>query len=381
MSELITKFQSLAIAKEAVNLSKEQLALTAQWDSLLKSGQIEQNLDKINLSLRDSSFLASTLQPTVTDVSMFEAVFPIAKQLVTSTKDIKNVYSKYRHIFRWVDFLQQLLAVPSKDQLVLNYDLDLPREVIEKKKKKTDDNKKSNTENTAASSSSSVPADSGKKSGKQPRGKPDEETLKRLREEAKAKKAAKKAANAAKQVAEKKEVEPPKPSVIDFRVGFIQKAIKHPDADSLYVSTIDVGDAEGPRTVCSGLVKHFPLEAMQERYVVVVCNLKPVNMRGIKSTAMVLCGSNDSKVEFVEPPAGSKAGDKVFFEGYGNDEPLKQLNPKKKIWEALQPHFTTNQDLEVIFKDDENKDKPVLKLTNAKGESFKVATIVDAQVR
>ena len=379
MSELITKFQSLAIAKEAVNLTKEQLALTSQWDSLLKSGQIEQNLDKINLSLRDSSFLVSTLQPTVTDVSMFEVVFPIAKQLVTSTKDVKDVYSKYRHIFRWVDFLQQLLAVPTKDKLILNYDLDLPREVIEKKKK--NDDKKSEANKTVSASSSSVPADGGKKTAKQPRGKPDEETLKRLREEAKAKKAAKKAANAAKQAVEKKEVESPKPSAIDFRVGFIQKAIKHPDADSLYVSTIDVGDAEGPRTVCSGLVKHFPLEAMQERYVVVVCNLKPVNMRGIKSTAMVLCGSNDSKVEFVEPPAGSKAGDKVFFEGYGDDEPLKQLNPKKKIWEALQPHFTTNQALEVIFKDDENKDKPVLKLTNAKGESFKVATLVDAQVR
>ena len=382
MSELIAKFQSLALAKEPVNLTKEQLALTSQWDSILKSGQIEQNLDKINLSLRDSSFLVATLQPTVTDVYMFEAVFPIAKQLVTSTKNIKEVYSKYRHIFRWVDFLQQLLAVPSGDQLVLNYDLDLPREIIEKKKK-NDDKKGENKRDSAAaaSSSGSASADGGKKNDKQPRGKPDEETLKRLREEAKAKKAAKKAANAAKQAAEKKDVEPPKPSVIDFRVGFIQKAIKHPNADSLYVSTIDVGDAEGPRTVCSGLVKHFPLEAMQERYVVVVCNLKPVNMRGVKSTAMVLCGSNDSKVEFVEPPAGSKAGDKVFFEGYGDDEPLKQLNPKKKIWEALQPHFTTNQDLEVVFKDDENKDKPVLKLTNAKGESFKVATIVGAQVR
>lgn len=69
---------------------------------------------------------------------------------------------------------------------------------------------------------------------------------------------------------------------------------------------------------------------MQERYVVVVCNLKPVNMRGIKSTAMVLCGSNDDKVEFVEPPKDSKAGDKVFFEGFGDEAPMKQLNPKRR---------------------------------------------------
>ena len=33
----------------------------------------------------------------------------------------------------------------------------------------------------------------------------------------------------------------------------------HPDADSLYVETIDVGEEE-PRTVVSGLVKYIPIE-------------------------------------------------------------------------------------------------------------------------
>ncbi len=116
---------------------------------------------------------------------------------------------------------------------------------------------------------------------------------------------------------------------------------------------------------------------MQERYVVVVCNLKPVNMRGVKSSAMVLCGSDDNKVEFVQPPEGSKPGDKVFFEGYSDQEPLNQLNPKKKIWEAFQPNFTTNENLEVIFKDEDG----VKKLTSKLGQSFKVASIVNANVR
>ena len=343
--------------------------------------------------LRDHSFLLATSQPTELDVELFEAVFPLSKELVSSTKDVKDVLGKYRHVLRWVDFLQQLLEVPGAERLVLNYDLELPREVIEKKKKKAGAEAKEGDKTTGSVSESKEGGEAQKsvakkekkeKKEKQPRGKPDEETLKRLREEAKAKKAAKKAAAAAaaNDAAKAKEAtaaaEGPKPSAIDFRVGFIQKAIKHPNADSLYVSTIDVGDEEGPRTVCSGLVKHFPLEAMQERYVVVVCNLKPVNMRGIKSTAMVLCGSNEEKVEFVEPPAGSKAGDKVFFEGFGDEEPMKQLNPKKKIWETLQPHFTTNENLEVVFKDGDEKP---LKLTNAKGESFKVASIVNAQVR
>lgn len=34
---------------------------------------------------------------------------------------------------------------------------------------------------------------------------------------------------------------------------------------SLYVEQIDLGEAEGPRTIVSGLVKYVPLEQMQVR--------------------------------------------------------------------------------------------------------------------
>lgn len=50
---------------------------------------------------------------------------------------------------------------------------------------------------------------------------------------------------------------------MDIRVGKIISCEKHPDADSLYVEQIDVGEAEGPRTIVSGLVKYVPLEEMQ----------------------------------------------------------------------------------------------------------------------
>ncbi|CAK7211531.1 G4 quadruplex nucleic acid binding protein [Sporothrix curviconia] len=162
---------------------------------------------------------------------------------------------------------------------------------------------------------------------------------------------------------------PPSPSLIDLRVGHILKAVKHPEADSLYVSTIAMGDAKGTtdteeyegqvvRTVCSGLNGLVPLEEMQGRRVVVVCNLKPVKMRGIKSAAMVLAASPRLKegeedhhggpVELVNPPADAPAGAKVFFEGW-KGEPEGQLNPKKKVWEMFQPGFTTTEDLEVGF--------------------------------
>ncbi|QEU59250.1 Arc1 [Kluyveromyces lactis] len=369
--DLLNKFEALSIS--APSLTQEQKALEAQWDSVSKSGNIQGSFDELNLHLRDHTFVLGTAQPTVSDVTLFEHVLPVAKELINSSKDVKGNYAKYRHILRWSQYLNDLLQL---NDLTLNIDLDLPREIIEKKKK---EDKKDEAEASKKGGEAAAKKDG--KADKQPRGKPDEETLKKLREEAKAKKAAKKAANAQQAQAPAQESAKPSPGVIDFRVGFIQKAVKHPDADSLYVSTIDVGDEEGPRTVCSGLVKYFPLEAMQERYVVVVCNLKPVNMRGIKSTAMVLCGSNENNVEFVEPPAGSKAGDKVFFEGFGDEEPIKQLNPKKKIWEQLQPHFSTNEQLEVIFKDEDDKTQQIRKLTNKNGDAFKVASIANACVR
>lgn len=367
MSELVTTFKSLSIAEPT--LSKEQQALAAQWESVLKTGRTQEQLDELNLHLRDNTFVLATYQPTVTDVHLFEVTLPLLKELIFSSKDVKNTYAKYRHVLRWLDYLQILLQVPQDDQLKVNYDADLPREVIEKKKK---------TEN-GSKADSAAPATGQKKGGKsdKPRGKPDEETLKKLREEAKAKKEAKKAA---KQPQESQAPVKPKPSAIDLRVGFIQKAIKHPDADSLYVSTIDCGDEEGPRTVCSGLVKYVKLEDMQQRYVVVVCNLKPANMRGVKSQAMVLCGSAEGAVELTQPPAGSKAGDKLFFEGYQNDGPKSQLNPKKKIWEQVQPHFTTTADCEIAYNDEDDPQKPLKKLVNAKGETFRVATLANSHV-
>ena len=44
--------------------------------------------------------------------------------------------------------------------------------------------------------------------------------------------------------------------------------------------------------VVSGLVKYIPEEQMQMRRCVLVCNLKPANMRGVKSHAVVLAATS-----------------------------------------------------------------------------------------
>ncbi|KAH0676626.1 hypothetical protein KY285_024427 [Solanum tuberosum] len=140
-------------------------------------------------------------------------------------------------------------------------------------------------------------------------------------------------------------------SRLEIRVGLITKAQKHPDADSLYVEEIDVGEAL-PRTVVSGLVKYIPLEEMQNRKVCVLCNLKPASMRGIKSQAMVLATSNSdhTKVELVEPPKDAVIGERVTFLGF-DGKPDDILNPKKKVWETVQVDLHTNKELVACYKD------------------------------
>ncbi|XP_053718744.1 tyrosine--tRNA ligase, cytoplasmic isoform X2 [Synchiropus splendidus] len=128
------------------------------------------------------------------------------------------------------------------------------------------------------------------------------------------------------------------PSRLDIRVGKVISVEKHPDADSLYLEKIDVGEAE-PRTVVSGLVAYIPQEDLQDRMVVLLCNLKPQKMRGIESQAMLLCASIEGeprRVEPLDPPEGSSPGERVFVEGYEAGQADDKLNPKKKVWEKLQ---------------------------------------------
>ncbi|KAG2661258.1 probable methionine--tRNA ligase [Panicum virgatum] len=159
---------------------------------------------------------------------------------------------------------------------------------------------------------------------------------------------------------------------LDIRVGLIRKAEKHPDADSLYVEEIDVGE-EAPRTVVSGLVKYIPLEEMQNRKVCVLCNLKPVAMRGIKSHAMVLAASSDdhTKVELVEPPADAAVGERVTFAGHSG-EPEASLSGKSKVWEKLAADLHSNGELVACYKD--------VPFTTSAGVC-KVKTLANAEIR
>ena len=56
------------------------------------------------------------------------------------------------------------------------------------------------------------------------------------------------------------------------------------------MESVDLGE-ENPRTVVSGLAGLYPMEDLKDRLGVFLCNLKPCKMRGVESTAMLMCAS------------------------------------------------------------------------------------------
>lgn len=327
-------------------------------------------LDTLNAHLSSRTTLLGS-KPSKADVAVYEALAPVVRGW---SADERSGEQGRPHVVRHVDFVQNSpvfeLAVKDEDKVAVDADdVRFVKKPVDAKAEK----ERLKKEKAAAAAAAAGGSEAGAAGG-------DASLVDRTKEKVKEKVAEAKAAVAGGEgkKKEKKEKAPkqPKaqpaaaplsPALIDLRVGHILKAVNHPDADSLYVSTIAMGDPAGDdtteyegqvcRTVCSGLNGLVPLEEMQGRKVVVVCNLKPVKMRGIKSSAMVLAaspktqdGGEDHKgpVELVSPPEGSKAGEKVFFEGW-DGKPEGQLNPKKKVWETFQPGFTTNDGLEVVF--------------------------------
>ena len=132
---------------------------------------------------------------------------------------------------------------------------------------------------------------------------------------------------------------------VDIRVGKITKAWEHPGSDKLFCEEIDVGEAN-PRKIASGLRAHYKTEDLENRLVLVVCNLKAAKLAGFKSEGMVLCAidSDSGKTEFVEPPVGSKVGESVKIDGLIGTPVSSNQMKKKKIWSKVETGLKSNGD-------------------------------------
>ena len=82
---------------------------------------------------------------------------------------------------------------------------------------------------------------------------------------------------------------------MDLRVAKIIEAKEHPDADKLYLLTIDVGDET--KQIVAGVRLNYEIDDLIGKKVVVINNLEPATIRGEESCGMLLAaGSVDGPV-------------------------------------------------------------------------------------
>ena len=140
-------------------------------------------------------------------------------------------------------------------------------------------------------------------------------------------------------------------SRLEVRVGVIRSVERHPDADTLYVERVDLGEEE-PRTIVSGLVKYCTAEELEGRRVLVLANLKPRAMRGVTSHGMLLCASDNehANVDPLLPPDDAPIGELVTFAGH-RVAPVAPGNRATKAFDRVADRLSCREDGVARYED------------------------------
>jgi methionyl-tRNA synthetase len=101
--------------------------------------------------------------------------------------------------------------------------------------------------------------------------------------------------------------------IVDFnqmglKIGIIEKVEDIEGADKLYKLTVNTGEK---RTIVAGIKKQYRPDQLLNKKVVIVTNLEPATIRGVKSEGMLLAASNGEVISIISPDSDVPAGAKV----------------------------------------------------------------------
>jgi methionyl-tRNA synthetase len=93
-----------------------------------------------------------------------------------------------------------------------------------------------------------------------------------------------------------------------LKVGIIEEVEDVQGADKLYKLTVNTGEK---RTLIAGVKEYYTPEQLLNKKIVVITNLEPATIRGIKSEGMLLAASSGDKISIITPDDDVPAGAKV----------------------------------------------------------------------
>ncbi|MCL1813136.1 MAG: class I tRNA ligase family protein, partial [Treponema sp.] len=118
-------------------------------------------------------------------------------------------------------------------------------------------------------------------------------------------------------------------SMLDLRAAEIVKVERHPNAEKLYIETLDIAGEE--RVIVSGIAPFYKEEELLHKKIIVVYNLKPAKLRGVMSQGMLLAAEDHNGPDGAErcevlDASGIPSGTRVALDGAALLEPPKEIN-------------------------------------------------------
>jgi methionine--tRNA ligase beta chain len=93
---------------------------------------------------------------------------------------------------------------------------------------------------------------------------------------------------------------------LELRIARIKEAQDHPNADKLYVLTVEIGDKT--KQIVAGIRGSYKKEDLTGRLIVVIDNLEPAVLRGVESQGMLLAASDETGIAILSPDREIKTG-------------------------------------------------------------------------
>ncbi|MBN2603839.1 MAG: methionine--tRNA ligase [Candidatus Thermoplasmatota archaeon] len=129
---------------------------------------------------------------------------------------------------------------------------------------------------------------------------------------------------------------------IDLKVAKILEVKDIPKADKLYLLNIDLGEF-GKRTIVAGIKLSYSMDELKGKNIVIVANLKPAEIRGIRSNGMLLAASDGGVVTLLDP-GDEPPGSDVVIEGIKKDPAVVvEFDEFKKF------HMVTGENGRIIY--------------------------------
>lgn len=99
---------------------------------------------------------------------------------------------------------------------------------------------------------------------------------------------------------------------VDLRIAEIIEAEKLEGSSKLLKLQVSLGEELGKRQILAGIAKHYPVEELINRKIIVIANLKPAHFAGSTSEGMLLAADGaEGEVILLAPSKDAPVGSRV----------------------------------------------------------------------